>query len=193
MKWKDRFERDPHLKVLPQRTCLATVDCVDFPISEPRTASEAKKKQFGKKDPLWYSKKLNRAGVRYEVAIAIQTGKIVWVNGPFPCGQFNDVTIFAMKLKKKLGPKEMVECDNGYPGHPDHVRMRSNYVSKVDKRAKSLALARHEGVNATLKRFNVLTDVYRHNRRFHRDEFAAAVVLTSIGYLNGDRPWKVIY
>ena len=35
---------------------------------------------------LW-SQKFNGPGVRYEVGLGIQNGDIVWVNGPFPCGE----------------------------------------------------------------------------------------------------------
>ena len=42
----------------------------------------------------WYSHKFNGPGLRYEVGIAIQSGDIVWVHGPFPPGRFPDLTIF---------------------------------------------------------------------------------------------------
>jgi hypothetical protein len=52
------------------------VDGTDFHIREPEPF-----------DPEWYTKKFNGPGVRYEVGIAIQTGYIVWVNGPFKPGK----------------------------------------------------------------------------------------------------------
>ena len=51
------------------------------------------------------------------MAICIQTGWIVWTNGPFPCGSFPDSKIFLQEgLKFELGENERVEVDNGYRG-----------------------------------------------------------------------------
>ena len=36
--------------------------------------------------PQLYSKKFNRLGYRYEIAVCIKTGLIVLVNGPFKAG-----------------------------------------------------------------------------------------------------------
>ena len=59
-----------------------TIDGTDFRIREPTN--------FDKK---WYTPKFHGPGVRYEVGIAIQTGWIVWINGPYPCGTPADLTI----------------------------------------------------------------------------------------------------
>jgi hypothetical protein len=65
----------------------------------------------------YWSHKFNASGLRYEVGIAIQTGHILWVNGPFPCGEYPDIKIFCLGLKKKLEYcKEKVEADDGYRG-----------------------------------------------------------------------------
>ena len=37
------------------------------------------------------------AGLQYKIAVNIQTGDIVWLNGPFLYGEFNDIK----NLKKK--------------------------------------------------------------------------------------------
>ena len=77
-----------------------TVDGVDFFISTPII--------FSKK---WYSHKFNKAGLRYEFAINIQTGDIVWVYGPFKPGKMNDLNIFRSKLISTLDDGEKVEAD----------------------------------------------------------------------------------
>lgn len=56
-------------------TCLVSVDGTDFQICEP-----------SKFDEKWFSHNFNGPSVRYEIAVCIQTGWIVWINGPFPCG-----------------------------------------------------------------------------------------------------------
>jgi hypothetical protein len=72
-----------------------TVDGTDLQIYEPTP--------FSKK---WYSHKFRAAGLRYEVAVCIQTGDIVWFHGPFPCGEWPDLKIFRDGLKKVLAPGE---------------------------------------------------------------------------------------
>lgn len=58
------------------------MDGTDCPIQEPHPF-----------DYKIYSHKLNSPGLKYELAISIQTCDIVWVNGPFRAGQ-GDNTIF---------------------------------------------------------------------------------------------------
>jgi hypothetical protein len=45
------------------------------------------------------------------VAVCIQTGLIVWINGPFRAGKWPDVNIFRRDLKGKLLPGEMIGAD----------------------------------------------------------------------------------
>eukprot|EP00171_Calliarthron_tuberculosum_P006568 IDg6568t1 len=71
--------------------CRVSVDGTDFRICEPTPFC-----------PSWYSHKFKGPGLRYEVALAIETGEIVWVHGPFQAGAFNDVAIFRVGLKKAL-------------------------------------------------------------------------------------------
>ena len=42
------------------------------------------------------------SALRYEVATNIQTGDIVWINGPFLPGIYNDIKNFCLALKQKL-------------------------------------------------------------------------------------------
>ena len=83
--------------------CLVTVDGTDFCINEP--------KPFW---PGWKSFKFNGPGVCYEVALCICTGDIVWINGPFPCGQWPDLKIVRHALMGVLLDGEKAEADMGY-------------------------------------------------------------------------------
>lgn len=85
-----------------------TVDGTDFRIEQPT--------EFSKR---WYSHKFKGPGLRYEVALSILGGDIVWTNGPFPCGSWPDISIFRAGLIDELRPMEMVEADKGYRGQPD--------------------------------------------------------------------------
>lgn len=62
------------------------------------------------------SHKFKHAGLRYEIAVCILTGDIVWVIGPFPCGAWPDISIFRFALKYLLDENERVEADDGYIG-----------------------------------------------------------------------------
>ena len=66
-----------------------TVDGTDCPIQEPSPF-----------DKMWYSHKFNGAGVHYEVAVAIGTGHIVHVQGPYPCGAYPDIVIAREGVEK---------------------------------------------------------------------------------------------
>ena len=90
---------------------MVTVDRTDFRIQEPRPFS-----------PQWYSHKFKSPGVHYEVAVSINGGDIVHINGPFPCGSNPDISIFRDCLIHKLEPGEMVEADRGYRGEPTKIR-----------------------------------------------------------------------
>ena len=49
----------------------------------------------------------------------------MWINGPFPCGQYPDIKIFRQDLKFELEDGEMVEADLGYRGEPQYVKNHS--------------------------------------------------------------------
>ena len=81
--------------------CLMSVDGTEFKITEPSPFN-----------PVWFSHKFQGPGLRYELGIAIQTGWICWLAGPFPPGEFNDQEIFKLGLMNYLSPGEKVGVDN---------------------------------------------------------------------------------
>jgi hypothetical protein len=165
IRWQDRFKGDRG------KTCKVTVDGTDFKIA--RQTPHAK-------DKMYYSHKFKHAALRYEVAVCIQTGMIVWFNGPFPAGRWPDINIFRRNLKNMLLPGEMVEADRGYKDvacrHCDVV------VSKSDARAKSRAMRRHETVNSDLKTFGCLENRWRHDLTKHGLAFTACAFLIQMKY-----------
>lgn len=58
--------------------------------------------------------KFNGAGVRYEIRICIQTGCVVWVNGPYPCGKLPDLKIARLGLVTLLDKGGKYVADGGY-------------------------------------------------------------------------------
>ena len=124
--------------------------------------------------------------------VCIQTGDICWINGPFKCGRWPDLSIFRRDLKQQLVPGEMVECDLGYRGD-DACRHKHIFFNQADLNAKADARARHETVNSDIKRFECLKQAWRHDRHLHKHAFAACAVLTQLGYNSGRPPYQVVY
>ena len=71
--------------------------------------------------------------VRYEVCICILTGDIVWINGPYQCGTWPDISIFRDSLKSFLAPNERVEADDGYIGEaPENVKCPKSFTNPAE-------------------------------------------------------------
>jgi hypothetical protein len=161
--------------------CKVSVDGTDFRIETP--AGQGRK---------YYSHKFKKSGLRYEVGISIQAGDIVWVNGPFPCGEWPDIKIFRKDLIKMLPFGEAVEADDGYRGEPYSVRLPNETGgSKVHKKKKQDVRSRHESCNKRFKEWDVLNQVFRHGLERHRNVFLAVAALTQINIRKGNPLWQV--
>ena len=122
IKWENRFHG------YHGGSCLVMVDGTDFLICEP--------KSFAKD---FYSHKFAKAGLRYEVGVCIQTGLIVWINGPLAAGKYNNITIFRSKMIYELLDWEMVEVDQGYVGQLNKIRVKYELgVSENQFEAKAI-------------------------------------------------------
>ena len=109
--------------------------------------------------------KFKGAGVQYEVGVCLQTGDIVWTNGPFECGSFPDGKIaIEMGLYTSFDEGEKYVCDGGYYG-PRAEKPTGH--SKWDQYMKLVAQSCHETVNARYKQFGALSKVFRHNLTIH--------------------------
>ena len=84
----------------------------------------------------WYSHKFNGPAVRYKIYLCIQTGDIVWVNGPHKPGVMNDISIFSSKQGYMIQPGEKVEVDLGYCGNLSKIRRAEVFVLYADQRVK---------------------------------------------------------
>lgn len=58
---------------------------------------------------------------KYAGKSALRYGSLVWIQGPYPAGKYNDITIFNKVLRQFLGQGERVEADDGYRGHADKI------------------------------------------------------------------------
>lgn len=160
--------------------CKISVDGTDFKIYEPTPF-----------DPKWYSHKFKGPGLRYEVGLNIQTGDLVWLNGPFPCGRYPDGVIATREgLEECLDAGEKYVCDGGYYG-PRAVK--PNGLNNADQHMKSVVRARHETVNRRFKQFGILEHVFRHRLQRHGVVVWAIANITQIGIEDGTPLFQVVY
>ena len=125
----------------------------DFKINEPSPF-----------DKSWFSHRYNGPGVRYKIGISIETPKIVWSNGPRPCGAYSDLKIFRDGLKHLLKVDGFVLADSGYT---DERCIQPPGSNQKSHRLLSLIRARHEYLNKRIKQFGLLNHKFRHDLSLH--------------------------
>ena len=160
--------------------CKVTVDGKDF--------CTFKQTPF---DPIWRSHKFNGPGVRYEMAICIQTGWIVWINGPFPRG-IPDRNISREWLNYELKDGELYLADGGYCDGQQYS-MTPNGLHNLDQYIKKLARACHEAVNGWFKHFGILQQQFHHNVHLHYEVFGAVANIVQLLIMMGHTPFDVEY
>ena len=182
IKLENRFEG---LGAICTTNCFMSVDGTNCPVHEPYPFSTK-----------MFSHKFNGPGLKYEVGICLQTGHIVWINGPFE-GGMSDSKIFREEgLSTLLYDQEAVEVDRGYGGDSRLKTPQVNWNRK-ERQMKSNARSQHEIVNGRLKIFNVLTTHFRHMKpnkegmmAKHQMCFHAVAVITQLKFLLGERIFK---
>lgn len=139
-------------------------------------------------DSKWFSHKFHGPGVRYEVACCIETGWIVWIHGPFPCGSSPDIRIFRHGLRQAVvRGVERVEADKGYRGEPFYISTPMDHRNNDENRAKACTRARQEHINRHLKYFGCLGQIFRHGLEKHSTIFFAISVVTQLAIKHGER------
>jgi hypothetical protein len=100
--------------------------------------------------------------LRYEIALCIQTGDAVWINGPYPCGRYNDITIFRNSLMTFLEDGERVEADNGYVGEsPEHVKCPKSFTNLEETEYMQQRLrSRQETINKRVKDWGITRVIF---------------------------------
>ena len=164
--WENRFRNDLGR---PQKI---TVDGTDFLCLPPNDGDERRS---------WYSHKFKKPAVRYEVGISIQSGDIVWVNGPWRAGRYPDISIFRLGglRDRLLDTGERAEADLGYRGEPQVIDLPEEGRRDLIL-AKKRARMRHETCNKRFKNWACMTQNFRHGISFHNDCFKAIAVLTQL-------------
>ena len=172
---------------------LVNVDGIHCPIR--RKYRKTAKGRSGPNSKL-YSEKTNDSALGYETATSIQTGKFVWIHGPFGAA-FGDTPMFRHGIRQMLDRGERAEADDGYIGvAPSFASVPGGQFSNQEKeKQKSTARRRHETSNKRLKQWNVLACTFRHTKdlSFHGDCFRAAVAMTQIMIEQGECLFPVEY
>ena len=167
-----------------------SVDGTDFSIQEPWPYNKTTSAK-------WFSKKFQGPGLRYEVGVAVENGYIVWINGPFLPGKFNDHMIFErMGLLSNLEEGERIEADDGYLFlDPEFVKARSSvYHPRENQDMRNTLRARHETVNRRLKVFRCLSSKFHHtDLGKHQDCFNAVAVLVLFAIDRGEQTYDLLY
>ncbi len=159
IKWEGRAREGVH---------TFSVVGIDCPIEEPSPFS-----------PKWYAHKCKGAGVRYEAAVSLYTSKIIWIKGPFPCGEFPDAKIFHLFLKKELDKHEMGVADRGYRSI-SQLSTKMPHQQKAKRKFIGRILAQQETVNQRLKKFGCLCIKFRHDLKDHILYFKAVSVIVQL-------------
>jgi hypothetical protein len=153
---------------------IVSVDGVHCRVQEVRKDPSAK----------WFDHKSHGAGVTYELGIAIRSGNLVWIKGPFPASR-HDVTMFRgdgedddpeQSLKSKIGENQRGVGDSGYKGEPQKMSITRPGDSAEVKKFKARVKSRHETFNARLKSFNALNTAFRHELSQHKQCFEAVCI-----------------
>ena len=175
IQWENRFINNTG------DSCLASIDGADMPIQEPIP--------FDRK---WWSYKLNRAGLRYEIGTRVKTGWIAWTNGPFPPCDWPDLRIAREGLTCALEPWEHCLADSGYvDGNQCSVTPTGGDALLDHQRAK--ARSRHEACNERLKQWNALNHRCRHSRDKHGKMFYAIANIAQLTIMNGEPSFDAPY
>ena len=143
-------------------------------------------------NPKWFSHKFNGPGLSYELAIAIHSNRLVWINGPFPAAT-SDITIFRSEANPPAGLMAHIPAnkraigDSGYQGEaPEKVSVTQEDDDQEVKKFKARVKSRHESFNGRLKNFQCLSSTFRHGTNRHGPVFVACCVCMQFEIENGN-------
>ena len=171
---------------IPNDCFVCTVDGVHCRISEPR----------GTPSKTWFSFKLKKAGLAYELAIGVFKGNLIWINGPFPAGE-TDLQIYRKPggLKSKIPPGKRVIGDRIYSRSKEPTISGRNPLDiKEVAELKERAKARHETFNSRIKTFEILATRFRSTKNHlqkHKQVFEACCVLVQYDIDTGSPLFEV--
>ena len=114
--------------------------------------------------PGFYCKKHNGPGVKYEVAVCIETGWIVWFYGPFKSGK-NDLLVAREGVDLILDHGERYIADKAYLSQCSVIPYDA--LNDADRHYMRVVRGRHETINRLFKMFAVLGNPFRRDPYKH--------------------------
>ena len=119
----------------------------------------------------------------------------MWINGPYPCGDYNDILIFRDSLMSHLAEAERVEADDEYIGEaPMHVKCPKSITNPEETLFMQQRVHnRQETVNKRFKDWGILRQLFRHEISDHGEYFRAIVVLTQLAINAGEKLFSTGY
>jgi DDE superfamily endonuclease len=162
---------------------FATIDGTHCKILEPR-----KHPSKG-----WFSYKQGGPAFAYEICTAIYHQKIIWVNGPFRPGEYNDILMARAQngILTMIPDGKKVMGDNGYHGESEKITTPNRHDSELVKRKKGRAMARQETINRRIKSYGVIKGPFRSDPSNHQMVFEAVCVLVQYDLENGSLLYEV--
>lgn len=160
---------------------IITVDGTHCWINEPTHPDWSQDKSF-------FSHKYNKAGVNYELGIAIACSRLVWMNGPFKAGKSDNKIFRDCGLKGLLASiQKKAIGDQGYNGHRGECSTYNAHDCRGVRKFKSRALKRHENFNGMTKEYDCLSGRFRHGVESFARMFEAICVICQYK-IEDDRP-----
>lgn len=178
--WENRLTNDRG------NDCMISVDCTDCPFQQVLIPDPTR--PGGKiRNKALYSKKLNGPALRYELGLSILSNDIVWIHGPFPPGDWNDLQIFRHCLIHELEEGERVEADDIYAAeHRYCVCPNSATSTEEGDRWRRRIQGRHEALNKHIKNWTCLVKPFtakgskQEKIAKHNQMFRACTILKQI-------------
>lgn len=168
----------------PERPFVNTFMSVDgnnCPINEPKPSSRT-----------WFSNKLNRSGLRYEVVVSISSCELVWVTWTFNCLSYSNLKVFNRYLFTILGQNESVLTDLRY----DIPRslLKPDLTDPIECKIHSYILSKHENVHAIFNTSNFLSSRFRHIQYLYSFcfHFVANIVQVMLKYDHPLRRFQIV-
>jgi len=166
--------------------CLMSIDGTDFRI--PQMGAPVRGNSFAS------HKYVGKSALRYEIGVSILGGDLVWIQGPYPAGSFNDVKIFNKVLHHWLDPGKRVEAGNGYVSCADKVKCPDNPCNHpANERMQSCVHSRHERINECFKSWGILSQVYCNDITHHGEVFRVIAIIMQLTIENRSPLFQVNY
>ena len=116
----------------------------------------------------------------------------MWINGPFPPGDWPDLNIARNDIYDELDENEMLLADGGYSSADGYCETPNGLVD-ADQYMKGVARARHETVNRLFKNWGILERRFRHRVDLHGRVFVAVANLVQASLQLEEPTFQVNY